>query len=184
MTTGRLPLPHLDINQDPVGCRMVRGRLAPPDMVYRRLLQKADISFRIRLLNIGAVLPNLHIVVGALVPPAGTGSTPTFPAIRIPMQRGQETTDVQEKAMSDPHERADEAHWTQAILEKAIRKNEGRLQEMAVVGITERLTGATLLGIEGAPEAERGALTIARGRANGNANGSATCTDVEDIRIA
>lgn len=118
------------------------------------------------------------------VPVAETGSIPTFLVIQITTQREHEMTGVQEKAMSVLHERADAAHETLVIPEKAIPKSEDRLRETAVGEVTEQPIGATSVGIEGALEAGRGVLTIGIGRANGNESASATCTDGENSRIA
>lgn len=182
---GHLRLPRLDINQDPVGYLTVKDPRVPPDTVYRPLLQKADISFRTPLHSIGAGLLNLHLIaVEAVVPVAETGSILTFLVIQITTQREHEMTGVQEKAMSVPHERADAAHETLVIPQKAIPKSEDRLRETAVEEIIEQPIGATSVGIEGALEAGRGVLTIGIGRANGNESASATCTDGENSRIA
>jgi hypothetical protein len=184
---GHLHLPRLDINQDPVGYRTVKDPRVPPDTAYRLLLQKADISFRTPLHSIGAGLLSLHLIAVepvVPVPVAETGSIPTFLVIQITTQRGHEMTGIQEKAMNVLHERADAAHETLVIPEKAIPKSEGRLRETAVEEITEQPIGVTSVGIEGALEAGRGVLTIGIGRANGNESASATCTDGENSRIA
>lgn len=182
---GRLRLPHLDINQDPVGYRTVKDPRVPPDTAYRLLLQKADISFRTPLHSIGAGLLSLHLIaVEAVVLVAEIGSIPTFLVIQITTQREHEMTGVQEKAMSVLHERADAAHETLVIPEKAIPKSEDHLREMAVEEIIEQPIGVTSVGIGGALEAGRGVLTIGIGRANGNESASATCTDGESSRIA
>jgi hypothetical protein len=181
---GHLRLPRFDINQGPVGYRTVKDPRVPSDTAYHHLLQKVDISFHNLLYSIGAGLLNLHLIaVEAVVLVAETGSIPTFQVIRKTTQREHEMTGVQEKAMS-VHERADAAHETPVIPEKAIPKSEDRFRETAVEEITEQLIGATSVGIEGALEAGRGVLTIGIGRANGNESASATCTDGENSRIA
>ena len=184
---GHLRLPRLDINQDPVGYRTVKDPRVPPDTAYHLLLQKADISFRTPLHSIGAGLLNLHLIAVELVVPVPvpeTGSIPTSLVIQRTTQREHEMIGVQEKAMTVLNERADAAHETLAIPEKAIPKSEDRLRETTVEEITEQPIGATSVGIEGALEAGRGVLTIGIGRANGNESASATCTDGENSRIA